>query len=429
MRPTTSSSCSSDRLSGRSKVTHRRSCLLHHGLSWWSWMRWPPEEQTSTTLTAVRSPVPGPGCGTPSAGAGDDADVAAVLLRIVRHCRRRTRTRAAARRTPRAHGRKRPGAAGSPAARARRRPPRPPWCRAPWRRSPAASAARRRGRRRRGLRSSRRSSVIARGCRAARRRRPGSARPAAPRAARRRLRSRWSSHRADASRLTSTIVSASPSWLWPEQDVAHAHAVVEAEDPAERRAAHVGVHHDHVLAGAGERHGQVGDGGRGALGVRGACEHDHLHAPAQRRGQVQLEDAERLGGRHLRAALRREQHHRVLAQRARPGRDARQERQPQPAADLVGRADAGVEQILQEGQDDAQDQPEDEADGRVSRRLAAASGWPTARRGSRAEGRRCAAWRSSCDRAVSRRLRLREVVSFSSGDAARVGDVLRDLAL
>src|SRR5581483_2711230 len=31
-------------------VTHLRSCCSHHGLSWWSWARWPPDDPTSKVL-------------------------------------------------------------------------------------------------------------------------------------------------------------------------------------------------------------------------------------------------------------------------------------------------------------------------------------------------------------------------------------------
>src|SRR5919206_434108 len=45
---------SSDSASVLRKVTQLRSCLSHHGRSWWSSNRWPPEEQTSRSFTSVR---------------------------------------------------------------------------------------------------------------------------------------------------------------------------------------------------------------------------------------------------------------------------------------------------------------------------------------------------------------------------------------
>ena len=95
------------------------------------------------------------------------------------------------------------------------------------------------------------------------------------------------------------LSSASSSVDALDQDADHAAARADAERPADRRPAQVGLDQDHPLAGGGERGGEVDRGGRLALRRRGAGDQDRRRRAGCRAALARQGPAQRpvgLGG-------------------------------------------------------------------------------------------------------------------------------------
>src|SRR5262245_56541185 len=175
-----------------------------------------------------------------------------------------------------------------------------------------------------------------------------------------------------------------------DEDVAQARLALDAEEAMDARPAKVAAEQERALAVLGHRQREVDDGGGLALLERGAG--DDQHPPlllSQRELYLRAQAAVRLGHRRLRVEVRGEEgvamerfglhvgqgrppldetlHHL-------PGLDVRHDaehRHPEIVLDVLDGADRGVERFLDEGQDQAEHEPEQAADEDGVQRLAA----------------------------------------------------------